>query len=102
MLIRKPQVNIFTRDVVLPTGEFVRAFFAVIETEGFREIKFLGTRSIDTAETAETAPAETLLLAAPVVGVFGDLFIPSYFEATAPFYTLDFLTSQSARAPSVR
>ena len=93
MLIRKPNVHIVSQDVTLATGEVVRAYFAVIETNGFREIKFLGTKPIE---------AEVLLLAAPKTTVLGEFFIPSFFEAISPFYTLDFLTSQSARAPSVR
>jgi len=101
MLIRKPQVHIVSREVTLATGELVRAFFAVIETEGVREIKFLGTKPIE--ETA-SAPAqeEVLMLEAPKTTIFGEIFIRSFFEAVSPYFNLDFLTSQMARAPSVK
>jgi hypothetical protein len=98
MLIKQPQVQIFSRQVTLATGEAVLAFFAIIETGGVREIKFLGTKPLET-EVQE----EVLLLAEPKkLSIFGSLFIPSFFEAVSPFYTLDFLTSQLARAPSVK
>ena len=97
MLIKRPQIHIVSQEVILATGEIVRAFFAVIETEGVREIKFLGTRP-----TEESALEKSILLAAPKTTIFADLFIPSYFETVSSFYTLDFLTSQMARAPSVR
>jgi hypothetical protein len=98
MLIKQPQINIISRDVTLPSGEFVRAFFVIITIEGVQEIKFLGTKPIVEQTPAE---AEVLLLENTRISIFGDFFIPSYFEAVSPFYTLDFLTSQLARAPSV-
>ncbi len=97
MLIRKPQVHIVSREVTLATGELVLAFFAVIESNGVREIKFLGTKPIQ----SEAAP-EVLLIEAPRATVFGEIFAPSSFQKTSPFYTLDFLTSQLARAPSFK
>jgi len=101
MLAKRPQIHIVSQEVTLVTGELVRAFFAVIESDGYREIKFIGTRPVEAPASAE-AQTEVLLLDAPKATVFGDLFIPSYFQAVSPFYTLDFLTSQLARAPSVR
>ncbi|MDE1874734.1 MAG: hypothetical protein KGH68_01550 [Patescibacteria group bacterium] len=99
MLIRKPQVNIISREVTLATGEVVRAFFAVIVTEGVPEVRFLGTQSIE----AQAEREEVLMLAAPrVCSECCELFISKFIEAISPFYTLDFLTSQLARAPSVR
>lgn len=100
MLIRKPQVHIISREVTLATGEVVRAFFAVIETEGVREIKFLGTQPIHAAPEAK---GEALMLAAPkVCSEYCELFISKFIEAISPFYTLDFLVNQLARAPSVK
>jgi hypothetical protein len=94
MLIRKPQVHIFSREVILASGEFVRAFFAVIDIEGAREIKFLGIKPLE----SEVAPV--LLLDAPRKTVWQETPIVSVFEKLSPFFTLDFLTSQLARAPS--
>ena len=101
MLIKQPQVQIFHKKVTLATGEAVLAFFAVIETNGVREIKFLGTKPLEATNTS--SEQEVLLLkSAPVASVYGDAPIFSYFETVSPFYTLDFLTSQLARAPSVK
>lgn len=101
MLIKKPQVHIVSREVTLATGELVRAFFAIIDDNGVREVKFLGIKPIESEASASYE--EVLLLAEPKkITIFGDLFIPSIFEAISPFYTLDFLTSQLARAPSVK
>lgn len=101
MLIKQPQVNIVFRDVVLATGEKARAYFAVIISEGVQEVRFLGVKPIPT-EATTAAAEEVLLLETSKTSVFGDLLIPSFFETISPFYTLDFLTSQLARAPSAK
>ncbi|HEU5114623.1 MAG TPA: hypothetical protein VFT82_02560 [Candidatus Paceibacterota bacterium] len=99
MLIRKPQVHIFAKEVTLATGELVRAFFAVIETEGVPEIRFLGTKPIE----ENVAPsAEPLLLDTPKRSVYTELFIPTFIEAVSPYFNLDFLVNQLARAPNAR
>jgi hypothetical protein len=81
--------------VTLATGEAVLVFFAIIESGGVREIKFLGTKPL------EKEPV-LLLEEAHIVSIYGEAPKLSYFEAVSPFYTLDFLTSQLARAPSVK
>ncbi|HEU0080468.1 MAG TPA: hypothetical protein VFQ72_00370 [Candidatus Paceibacterota bacterium] len=98
MLIKKPQVHIVSREVALATGELVRAFFAVIEAEGLREVRFLGFKPLE----SETSSPVLALTAPRSIASYGDIFIPSSFEAVSPFSALDFLTSQPARAPSVR
>jgi len=95
MLIKQPQVHIVHREVTLANGERVRAFFAVAIIEGVQQIKFLGFRAIE-----EAAPL--LLEEVQKDSIFGDLAIPSFIEASSPYFTLDFLTSQLARAPSVK
>ncbi|HVT74810.1 MAG TPA: hypothetical protein VHD69_00070 [Candidatus Paceibacterota bacterium] len=103
MLAKRPQINIVSREVTLATGEVVQAFFAVIENNGVREIKFLGTKPIQTsrgAQAAQTAPV--LSLAAPKATVFAELFIKSVYEYASPFFSLDFLVNQLARAPSFK
>jgi hypothetical protein len=100
MLIKKPQVNIVSRRIRLYTGEEALAYFAIIAIEGAREVRFLGIRPIEQAEMP--AEAEALLLENRPAKVFGETPIRTIYERTNPFYTLDFLTSQSARAPSAR
>jgi hypothetical protein len=98
MLIRKPQVHIISREVTLATGELVRAFFAIVEMEGVREIKFLGTRPIE----GEMAQGE-VVLALPEAFRRAPIFVlKALFAAYVSPYvsTLLFLNSQPARAPS--
>jgi len=102
MLIAQPKVRIVSKEVTLATGDIVRAYFAVILTEGVQEVRFLGTKPVETTEAAETPCAAPLCIAAPKTATLYETFIPAIFEAVSPFYTLDFLTSQLARAPSVR
>lgn len=102
MLIKQPQVNIVFRDVVLATGEKARAYFAVIVSEGVRDVRFLGVKTLSDVE-ASAQSVEVALLEAPKKASFwSELFIPSIFQAVSPFYTLDFLVNQLARAPSAR
>ena len=97
MLIKKPQINIISREVTCASGEVVLAFFAIREINGVREIKFLGTKPIEIK-----AEQEILFLENVKSQIFGALSIPSIFEAVSPFYTLDFLVNQLARAPSFK
>ncbi|HVU06208.1 MAG TPA: hypothetical protein VHE10_00190 [Candidatus Paceibacterota bacterium] len=100
MLTKRPQFHIVSREVTLATGETVRAFFAVIENNGTREVCFLGTKPLDQAARRASAVASTLALEAPKAPVFAEFFIPSTYEYTSPFFSLDFLVNQLARAPS--
>lgn len=100
MLIRKPNVTIISRKVTLATGEVVLAFFAIVETEGFREIKFLGTKPVQASQ--DTSQNQVLLLENKTPCAFSQCFEALYTETVSPFCTLDFLTSQPARAPSGR
>ena len=104
MLIKKPQINIISRNVTLATGEVVLAFFAIIETEGVREIRFLGTKPVANSQGSQqkTATEQVLLIEGVAPCTFGECTIPTYAEIVSPFYTLDFLINQLARAPSVR
>ncbi|MBX4209496.1 hypothetical protein KW799_02290 [Candidatus Parcubacteria bacterium] len=102
MLIKKPQVHIVSREVTLATGELVRAFFAVIVSEGSQEVRFLGMKPIEDAATAASEQTPILALESPKVSIFGELFIRSFFEGLSPYFSLDFLVNQLARAPSVR
>ena len=95
MLIIKPQVRIITREVTLASGELVRAYFAVIDINGVIDLKFLGTKPLE----ASTA-TPVLLLDSPKKSIWQDVAVVSVFEKVSPFFTLDFLTSQLARAPS--
>lgn len=95
MLTTRPQVHIFTREVELATGEHVIAYFAVIEMNGSYNVRLIGTKPAESE-----AKAATLLLDAPKETIWYETPIRTVFEAVSPFFTLDFLTSQLARAPS--
>ena len=95
MLINRPQVHIISREVTMPGGEIARAFFAIREVNGVLDVKFLGIKPI---EAHETSPV--LLLDSPRVTIWQDVPLVSVFEKLSPFFTLEFLTSQLARAPS--
>jgi hypothetical protein len=98
MLIQRPNIRIVSREVTLKSGERALAYFAVREVFGVLECKFLGTKVIG-APKAETG-AEILLLAAPVQTVWAETPIRTIYETFSPYFTLEFLTSQLARAPS--
>lgn len=96
MLIPRPDIRILTRKVTLENGAEALAYFAVMDCMGVLEVRFLGTKAV-----AETAPP-VLLLDKPLEIVFGETPIRTIYEFLSPFFTLEFLTSQLARAPSVR
>ncbi len=95
--ITKPKVHIITREVTLASGELVRAFFAVIDINGVLDVKFLGTKPL---ETQEEASAKPLLIecASKICSNFRPIVSP--FEKVSHYFTLDFLVNQLARAPS--
>lgn len=95
MLINRPQVHIVAKEVTLASGELASAYFAVVEINGVYDVKFLGIKPL---EARATAPV--LLLESPRQNVWKEAPIVSAFEKISPFFTLDFLTSQLARAPS--
>jgi hypothetical protein len=98
MLIQKPQVHILTKEVRLASGELVRAYFAVIDNNGVRDVKFLGTKPIE-SETVASQP-QVLLLDCPKCKVFHETPIVSPFEKISHYFSLDLLVHQLARAPS--
>jgi hypothetical protein len=96
MLITKPQVHIISREVTTPSGELVRAYFAVIDVNGVLEVKFLGTKPI------EAKADDVLLLENAKVAVYAEAPLVSPFERVSHYFTLDYLVHQLARAPSRR
>jgi hypothetical protein len=97
MLIIKPQVRIISREVALPSGELVRAFFALIDIQGVIEVKFLGTKPI--SENIESN--KILLLDCPKKTVCNTPVVSTFYETVYSFNTLDLLVNQLARAPSM-
>lgn len=98
MLIKQPQVRIATRKVTLWNGEAALAFFALINIEGAIEVRFLGTKPLETPAAHEDA-----VLALPEAFRQAPLqALKAVFTAyTAPYIsTLCFLVSQPARAPA--
>ncbi|MEK7607652.1 MAG: hypothetical protein AAB484_01870 [Patescibacteria group bacterium] len=107
MLIPKPDIRIISRKITLANGAEALAYFAVLDMQGVFEIKFLGTKLIHADAvfntTFSTVPKETvLLLENAKTQFFGETPIRSIYKVFSPFYTLDFLTSQLARAPSFK
>lgn len=99
MLILKPQVNIISRVITAESGELLRAFFAVVNVNGRVEVRFLGTRPLGAEMDLSEAPVA--LLECNSEQVFGESAIPSIQDVASPFFSLDFLVNQLARAPSV-
>ncbi|MEN9621757.1 MAG: hypothetical protein RLZZ67_191 [Candidatus Parcubacteria bacterium] len=97
MLIKQPQVRIVTKPVTLDNGEAALAYFALVTIEGQVEVRFLGTKAI---ETAETAPV--LLLENICQQIFGETSSHAFSVKPSPFFsTLELLWNQLARAPSM-
>ena len=100
MLIKQPQIRIVSKEVTLGTGEVVLAYFALVNTEGVIEARFLGTKPIPAA-TAETEAPVALL--ENILAPFQFHTSPKpFFARVSPFFSLDFLVNQLARAPSVK
>lgn len=97
MLIKQPQVRIVTKPVTLDNGEAALAYFALVNISGQIEVRFLGTKIV---ETAETAPV--LLLENISEQIFGETPSHAFSVQPSPFFsTLELLFNQLARAPSL-
>lgn len=99
MLILKPEIRIISRKVTLTNGAEIFAYFAVMDVSGVLQVKFLGTKPIDVSPVSNKA---VLLLENIKSQIFGEVSIRTIYEILSPFYTPDFLTSQLARAPSIK
>ncbi|HEY4500319.1 MAG TPA: hypothetical protein VJH25_00825 [Candidatus Paceibacterota bacterium] len=97
MLITRPNIQIVSREITLESGERAIAYFAIREIYGVLEYKFLGAKILKQAPEAKV-----LLLDNPREVIFGQTPIRTIYEFFSPFYTLDFLINQLARAPSVK
>ena len=98
MLIPKPQVNIVSRVITAQSGELLRAFFALVNINGRVEVRFLGTKPLEAEMDVREAPLA--LLENCCEQTFGESTISSIQEVVSPFFSLDFLVNQLARAPS--
>lgn len=98
MLIPKPDIRILTRKVTLENGAEALAYFAVIDVLGVLKVRFLGTKTFDAPDIQKE---KVLLLENRPEVVFGDAPVRTIYEFLSPFFNLEFLTSQLARAPSV-
>lgn len=98
MLIPKPQVSIVSRVITAESGELLRAFFAIVNIAGRVEVRFLGTKPLGAEMDVKEAPLA--LLENCCEQIFGESAIPSVKEVVSPFFSLDFLVNQLARAPS--
>jgi len=97
MLIKQPKISILSREVTGYSGERLIAYFAVIETSGTPEIRFLGTKPAPVA----LAPVEAILaLPGTVLRRFGETVERVFTSILTPLSSLDFLVSQPARAPN--
>ena len=94
MLIPKPDIRILTRKIILSNGREALACFALMNVQGVLEVKFLGTKLI------EKEPV--LLLENLKSVVFGETPICTIYETFSPYFSLDFLMNQLARAPSFK
>ncbi|MEK7163285.1 MAG: hypothetical protein AAB775_01055 [Patescibacteria group bacterium] len=99
MLIPKPDIRIISRKVTLKNGTEALAYFAVINVQGVLEFKFLGMKMAEAPSVSPKIPM--FLLENPRQKIFGETPVKSLYEFFSPFYSLDFLVSQMARAPSV-
>ena len=97
MLITRPNIQIVSREITLESGDKAIAYFAIREICGVLEYKFLGTKILKQAPETRV-----LLLENSRQQIFGDTPVRTIYEFFSPFYTLDFLVNQLARAPSVK
>lgn len=81
----------------MASGEIVRAYFAVIDINGVLDVKFLGTKPLETKADAQSKPL-LLECASKICSNFRPIVSP--FEKVSHYFTLDFLVNQLARAPS--
>ncbi len=103
MLIPKPDIRILTRKITLANGAEALVYFAILAVQGVLEVKFLGTKLIYANTVFSTVYREAvLLLENTKTQIFGETPIRTIYEIFSPFYALDFLTSQLARAPSIK
>lgn len=97
MLIKQPKISIISREVTGYSGERLIAYFAVVETAGAPEIRFLGTKpaplALDTIEVI-------LALPGAISRRFGETVERVFTSILTPLSSLDFLVSQPARAPN--
>lgn len=97
MLIKQPQVRIVTKPVTLDNGESALAYFALVNISGQVEVRFLGTKAI---ETKDSTPV--LLLENISEQIFGKVSSHRFLVKPSPFFrTLELLWNQLARAPSL-
>lgn len=99
MLIPKPDIRIISQKVTFKNGTEALAYFAVIDVQGVFRVKFLGAKAL---ASHVTSPDAVFLLENPHIQIFGEIPVKSLYEIVSPFYSLDFLVSQMARAPSVK
>jgi hypothetical protein len=101
MLIKQPSVRIASKEITLATGELARAYFALVTIEGYTEVRFLGIQPVEASESVSKASEAPVALLEPC-------FTPScealedknVFESASPYFSLDLLINQLARAPS--
>lgn len=98
MLIKQPKISIISREVTGYSGERLIAYFAVIETAGAPEIRFLGTKP---APVALTSVEAILVLPGTIARRFGETIERVFTSILTPLSSLDFLVSQPARAPNL-
>jgi hypothetical protein len=101
MLIPKPNIRIVSRPVILEGGIEALAYFAVLDVLGVLEVKFLGTKVLETRSRTK-APSEILFLDKPAEIIFGETPIRTIYEWLSPYFSLEFLQNQLARAPSIK
>lgn len=99
MLIRRPEIRIVSKEVILATGELVCAFFAVMMIEGRTEVRFLGTKPVE-ANMAHPE-GDIILLAAPVKAEYAVSAPVLSGSVFSPFFSLDLFANQLARAPNL-
>jgi len=98
MLIKQPKISIISREVTGYSGERLIAYFAVIETSGVPEIRFLGTKPVPVT----LAPVEVVLaLPGRIARRFGETLERVFTSILTPLSSLDFFISQPTRAPSL-
>ena len=107
MLTLKPQGKIVERIVRARTGQFVRAVFLVLESEGGLDVRLLSVCPIKKSGKANSYKLQAnsfslclrgnCLKSSPVIS-----HRPRYIPTVSPFFnTLEFFVSQPTRAPSL-
>ena len=100
MLTLKPQGKIVERIVRARTGQFVRAVFLVLESEGGLDVRLLSVCPIKKSGKANSFSLclrGNCLKSSPVIS-----HRPRYIPTVSPFFnTLEFFVSQPTRAPSL-